>query len=104
MLCRYDAINFKNNGCIVQALALVVLVNIEIQLPPRNKSPSPVQVLNVLCSVVAPREAPYTYLPSQPIVPELPDRRDSGGEVVFYRHVLTLRHTRKSLKKQYRFS
>lgn len=56
----YDLINFKRNGLILQGLALLVLI------------------LNVICSLLRPTEPAYTYLPSTPPVPELPERRDSG--------------------------
>lgn len=39
-----------------------------------------VALLNVVCAVLKSERVAYSYLPSSPTVPELPDRRDSGGE------------------------
>lgn len=57
----YDQIDFKNNGCIMQALVCVILV------------------ANVLCAICTPEEPAYTYLPN---VPELPQER-SRSETVY---------------------
>jgi len=55
----YDLITFKNNAMIVQAIVVVVAL------------------LNVVCAVLKSERVAYSYLPSSPTVPELPDRRDS---------------------------
>ena len=71
----YDLINFKRNGLILQGLALLVLI------------------LNVICSLLRPTEPAYTYLPSTPPVPELPERRDSGQSPPPPDHSLSRSHS-----------
>ena len=55
----YDLITFKNNAIILQALVAIVFL------------------MNVICALLKSDPNSYAYISSS--VPELPDRRDSGG-------------------------
>ena len=78
----YDLITFKNNAIILQVLVAIVFL------------------MNVVCALLKSNPTPYTYISSSHSVPELPDRRDSGGFSIcilfFLKHDQSMQNVYKS--------